>query len=252
MARKIVITSGKGGVGKTTVCFLLGKMLANRGNRVVLFDVDIGLNNLDVVSGVEKKVVFDIVDVALNKCRVNQALVDVCGCDNMFILPSAHSENMGKVDLNGIQHVVDSLDKNFDYILIDCPAGIDYAFLRAVFCANEAIIVSNPQISALLDASKVSQVLATLNLVGVSLLLNRVDYNLVKSKKQLNPLDIAQTLNLPLIGVLEENSDILVASSLVGDLSSVPLGKMSGLNDILCNIINGTFINEKKTNFMFN
>lgn len=245
MARKIVLTSGKGGVGKTTLCFLLGKALAQKGNKVVLFDVDIGLNNLDVVSGVEKRVVFDIVDVAQLKCRARQAVLQVDGCSNLFVLPSAHPSNVGKVDLNGIQRVIESLDRHFDYILIDCPAGIDYGFLRAVFCANEAIIVSTPHISALRDASKVGQVLASLNLSNVSLVLNRVNLGLVQSKKQLNPFEIAKVLNFPLCGIVEESTDISFASSVVGDLGNVEIAGQKGLLSFADNVLNNLCLKQK-------
>lgn len=246
MARKIVLTSGKGGVGKTTLCFLLGRILAKKGNKVVLFDVDIGLNNLDVVSGVEKKVVFDIVDVALNKCRASQAVLDVDGCFNLFILPSAHPNNVGKVDLCGIQRVIEKLDKHFDYILIDCPAGIDYGFLRAVFCANEAIIVSTPHISALRDASKVGQILAGLRVENVSLVLNRVDFDLVRIKKQLDPFDVASTLNLPLSGIVAESGEILTASSIVGDLCHIKAEQQNGMQTFANNILNSLHLNSKQ------
>lgn len=251
MARKIVITSGKGGVGKTTISFLLGRELSKMGNRVVILDVDIGLNNLDVVSGVEKKVVFDIVDVAKQKCRKEQALTEVDGCFNLYIMPSAHPNNVGKVDVAEFKSVVESLERGFDFLIIDCPAGIDYGFLRAVCLASEAIIVSTPHISALRDAAKVSEILSSFNLSSVSLIINRNIEDFVRSKKQLNPFEIAKTLELNLLGVVDENKDILVVSSLNGDLNGVEESGLLDIKNIAKNVFNGQFLQKNVKSFSF-
>ena len=155
MARKIVVTSGKGGVGKTTVASSLAVALAKKGERVVLCDADLGLNNVDVVTGVENLVTYDLVDVIEGRCRAKQALVLHPDIPNLHILTSSHSMPERYVSPQPFKLVLDALSPQFDYILIDCPAGIDEGFHRAVAAANEAIVVTTPHISALRDADKV-------------------------------------------------------------------------------------------------
>ena len=174
MARKIVITSGKGGVGKTTVCANLGVQLANLGFRVALFDADIGLNNLDVVMGIENRVVYDIADVIKGKCRIKQALVQDERYPTLYVMPSAQMENKQILSGEQIKLVVDLVSPNFDYILIDCPAGVDIGFHRAVFSANEALVVVTPHISSVRDADKVLSILSNYKLHSKSLIINRV------------------------------------------------------------------------------
>ena len=146
MARKIVITSGKGGVGKTTVCANLGVALALKQQRVCLIDADIGLNNLDVVMNVENKVIYDVLDVIRGKCRPKQALVKDLNLDNLYVLPSVKGGH-NDITSEEFMKVVLGLDKLFDYILIDCPAGVDLGFHRAVLSADEAIVVTTPNLS---------------------------------------------------------------------------------------------------------
>lgn len=240
MARKIVITSGKGGVGKTTVCANLGLMLAKRGLRVVLLDVDLGLNNLDVVAGIEGKVVYDVVDILEGKCRPRQALVQDAKCPSLYILPSAHSYNVGKVNGDSLRKVVEQLSPGFDYILIDCPAGIEAGFHRAVFCANEAVIVTTPHMSAIRDANKVASILNTHYLSNISLVVNRVRGDMVLSKDMLNPQDIATTLNLGLSGTIPESDEISSSASVYGDGRAFDTESEKAFRLLAENIHNGT------------
>ena len=143
MARKIVITSGKGGAGKTTVCCNLGIALARRSLRVLLVDLDMGLNNLDVTMQMETKVVYDLVDVVENRCRPQQALIQDDTEPTLYVMPSCHNPKR-QVGVDAIKKVLGRLNDTFDYILIDCPAGIDVGFRRAVGCADEAIVVVTP------------------------------------------------------------------------------------------------------------
>ena len=159
MARRIVLTSGKGGVGKTTVCANLGISLSRLGFRVVLVDVDIGLNNLDIILGVDKQIVFDLVDVIGGKCRAKQALVQDPKFPNLYILPSSRNISNMSILSENIKNVINLLDSSFDYILIDCPAGVDEGFHRAVFSANEAIVIVTPHLSSIRDANKVISLL---------------------------------------------------------------------------------------------
>lgn len=221
MARKIVLTSGKGGVGKTTITANLGANLAKLGFRVVLLDVDIGLNNLDVVMGVENQVVFDITDVIMGKCRARQALVQDKAIPSLYILPSSHSYNRTKILGEHIKNVVDLLDSSFDYILIDCPAGVEAGFHRAVFSANEAIIVVTPHLSSIRDADKVLGLLREYNLQDVGLVINRMRGDLLLNGELMNIESIVRALNIPLLGVIPEDDAIGSSCSVGGHLSSV-------------------------------
>jgi septum site-determining protein MinD len=208
MARKIVITSGKGGVGKTTICANLGVALAKLNRRVVLVDVDIGLNNLDVVTGVENKIVFDIVDVIEGKCRTRQALVQDLEQPNLYIMPSAHSYNKAQVTAENVKRVVDNLNDFFDFVLIDCPAGIDEPFKRAVSGADEALVVVTPHLSSMRDADKVLLMLKNFDIQDCSLVVNRVRGDMIVSKEMMESTKIAEILDTRLVGIIPEDDNI--------------------------------------------
>jgi len=208
MARKIVITSGKGGVGKTTICANLGVALARMNKRVVLVDVDLGLNNLDVVTGVENKIVYDIVDVIENRCRVRQALVQDINYPNLYIMPSAHSYNKSLVTAQNVKKVIDQLNDFYDFVLIDCPAGIDEPFKRAVYGADEALVVVTPHLSSLRDADKVLMVLNNYNINSVSLIVNRVRGDMVLDKEMIDANKISEILGVELCGIVPEDDNI--------------------------------------------
>ena len=218
MAKTIVITSGKGGVGKTTVTANLGYRLAEKGYRVVIVDTDFGLNNLDVISGVEDKIVFDLIDVIENKCRVKQALIESEVHKNLYVLPSAHS--LTKTEINGqnIKLALEGLSNSFDYVLLDCPAGIDVGFHRAVACSNEAIIVTTPNLSSIRDADKVLSILKSYKLNDISVVVNRVRGDLVISGKMYSVEDIENTLGISAVGIIPENDEVMrgIADSPVG------------------------------------
>ncbi len=208
MARKIVLTSGKGGVGKTTICANLGVALAKLGKRVCLVDVDIGLNNLDVVTGVENKIVFDIVDVIQNRCRIKQALVQDLNQPNLFIMPSAHSYNKSQVTAENVRKVIEGLNDYFDFVLIDCPAGIDEPFKRAVCGADEAIVVVTPHLSSLRDADKVLLMLGNFNIKDYSIVINRVRGDMILDKEMLDCKKISEILDARLSGIIPEDDAI--------------------------------------------
>lgn len=208
MARKIVITSGKGGVGKTTVAACLGAYLARKGEKVVLCDADFGLNNADVATGVEDLVCYDLVDVIEGRCRVKQALVKHPDFPNLHILTSSHSAPERYVSPQALKLVLDGLSEQFDYILIDCPAGIDEGFHRAVASANEAIVVTTPQVSALRDADKVITLLKSYRLDGVFAVVNKIRGDLLLTGECLSPKEIAELLKVPLLGILPEEYSI--------------------------------------------
>lgn len=205
MARKIVVTSGKGGVGKTTVCANLGIALAKKSLRVLLMDLDIGLNNLDVVMQVEDKVVFDFVDVVENRCRPSQALIQDSREPTLYVLPSCHLAKR-QISVDQVKKVVGRLDDNFDYILIDCPAGIESGFRRAIASADEAIVVVTPHLSSVRDADKTIAELAS-NLV-VNVVVNRVRGDLVASGEMLSAFEIFSLLGNNALGIIPENDDV--------------------------------------------
>ncbi len=208
MARKIVVTSGKGGVGKTTVAVNLAARLAQKGQRVILCDADFGLNNVDVCAGVEHLVSYDIVDVIEGRCRAKQALVKHPIYPNLFILTSSHSAPERYVSPQAVKVVLENLAPQFDFIFIDCPAGLDEGFHRAVGTADEAIVVTTPHISALRDADKTITVLKSYQLNALSVVVNKVRGDLLTSGECLSPKEIEELLKTPISGLLPEEYGI--------------------------------------------
>lgn len=214
MARSIVITSGKGGVGKTTLTANLGRGLASMGQRVVLLDADLGLNNLDVLMDVESKVVYDIIDVIENRCRPKQALIEDTMCRGLFIMPSAHSYDKSIINGQNIRAVVNTLNQTFDYVLIDCPAGIEAGFHRAVQASDEAIVVTTPHISAIRDADKVINLLKSYFIKNIKVAINRARGDLILNSEMVSPEDVGKLLKTPILGVIPEDDAVNLLSNL--------------------------------------
>lgn len=210
MARKIVVTSGKGGVGKTTVAVYLSVALARKGKRVILCDADFGLNNVDVATGVESLVAYDVVDIIEGRCRAKQALVRHPSYPNLYILTSSHSAPERYVSPQSFKLVLETLAPTFDFIFIDCPAGIDDGFHRAVASSEEAIVVTTPQISAIRDADKVITLLKSYEFSNVSLAVNKARGDLLVRGESLAPKEISQLLKIPLLGTIPEE-DLIYA-----------------------------------------
>ena len=210
MSRKIVITSGKGGVGKTTVTANLGYRLASMGKRVCLVDADFGLNNLDVATGVEQSVVYDVIDCIEGRCRAKQALIESPSRKNLFVLPSAHSFARSEVNANSFNELIEGLSNSFDYVLIDCPAGVGGGFHKAITSSDEAIIVTALQLSALRDADKVIGIVKSYNLKKVSLVVNMVRGDLVADKTIISPEKAEDILKTELIGVIPSDDGLLL------------------------------------------
>ena len=208
LARKIVFTSGKGGVGKTTVAARLGMCLAEAGERVVLADTDFGLNNIDVVCGVEGLIHYDIVDAIEGRCRAKQALVRHPDFPNLFILASNHSDPNKYISPQAVRLILDNLSHAFDYILIDCPAGIEAGFHRAVASAEEAIVVTTPHVSALRDADKPISALKSYRLKSVDLVVNMARGDMIADGDVLSPREISDILKTPLLGVIPEDDGV--------------------------------------------
>lgn len=210
MARKIVFTSGKGGVGKTTVAANLGMCLSEMGERVVLADTDFGLNNIDVVCGVENLIHYDIVDAIEGKCRARQALVRHPQYLNLYILASNHTDPEKYISPQAVRLILDNISHSFDYILIDCPAGIEGGFHRAVASAEEAIVVTTPHVSSLRDADKVISVLRSYRLKRVDLAVNMVRGDMIVDGEILSPREISDILKTPLIGVIPQDDGVFL------------------------------------------
>lgn len=206
MMKSIVVTSGKGGVGKTTVTACLGRALARLGARVVLIDADFGLNNLDVVLDLESRVVYDIADVMENRCRVRQALLEA-NVRNLFLLPSAHGYLGERVTAQNLKAVLKSLSATFDYALVDCPAGIEAGFNRAVGACDGAIVVTTPHISALRDANKVVTLLTSYK-IAPTLVINRVRGDLLADGKIPSMSEIEQILKVKVDGMIPETDGV--------------------------------------------
>lgn len=223
MARKIVVTSGKGGVGKTTVTACLGGALADAGRKVVLIDADIGLNNLDVVLGIENKVVYDILDVIKCRCRIKQALVRDFDRPELFVLPSAKLSDSPPITAQAFRNIVSSLDKYFDYVIIDCPAGIDNGFHRAVSGAEQALVVTTPSVSAIRDADKVFNLLGGYSLSSADLVVNRIRHDMVRRGEMMSAGDISRLLRAPVAGIIPEDDNV----SLYSGIGRLPVNSAS-------------------------
>lgn len=202
MARKIVITSGKGGVGKTTMTALLGICLAKKGERVVLIDADFGLNDLDVCLGVEGEGEYGLSDVAAGKCRVKQALVRHSEYPSLYLLCCGRTEE--PITREHFRVAVAELEGEFDYILVDCPAGIGEEFSLAVSAADEAIVVVAPYLSSVRDADRVIQRLKGLGVATLSLIINLCLGDLMITGEQFSPKEISRLLKLPVLGVVPQ------------------------------------------------
>lgn len=233
MARKIVVTSGKGGVGKTTVAACLGMRLAAMGERVVLADIDFGLNNIDVVCGVEEGILYDVSDVIAGRCRPAQALVRCPDHPNLFVLASNHAPIDQYVSPQAVRLVLDGLAPRYDYVLIDSPAGIGSGFHRAAASAEEALVVTTPHVSALRDADKVISVLKSYKMKSVRLVVNMVRGDMLAEGEILSPTEIADALKVPLVGVIPQDDGIFL-----GEKSRV--GGYRALKIFAGNVRNGT------------
>jgi len=208
-ARRIVVTSGKGGVGKTTTTANLGAALALRGKRVVLVDADIGLRNLDLVLGLEKRIVFDLVEVVEGRCQLRQALIkDKRFGDSLAILPAAQTRDKTAVSEDQFAAVIDELAELCDYAIIDCPAGIEHGFRNAVAGAHEALVVTTPEVSAIRDADRVIGKLKERGL-PMRLLINRIRPEMVRLGDMLSVEDVCEILSAELLGIVPDDEDVI-------------------------------------------
>ncbi|MDB4867454.1 MAG: minD [Cohnella sp.] len=213
MGEAIVVTSGKGGVGKTTTTANLGTALALMGKKVCMVDTDIGLRNLDVVMGLENRIIYDLIDVAEGRCRVNQALVKDKRFDELYMLPAAQTKDKNDISPEQVRQIIESLKPDFDYVIIDCPAGIEQGFRNAVAGADQAIIVTTPENAAVRDADRVIGLLEKSKMAAPKLVINRIRPNLLKSGDMLEIDDICQVLAIDLIGIVPDDELVIKAAN---------------------------------------
>ncbi|HWP97191.1 MAG TPA: septum site-determining protein MinD [Syntrophomonadaceae bacterium] len=212
-SRVLVITSGKGGVGKTTTTANLGTALAMMDYRVVLIDTDIGLRNLDVVMGLENRIVFDIVDVVHGNCKPKQALIKDKRHEGLHLLPAAQTKDKTAVTPHQMKNLTNELRKDYDFILVDCPAGIEQGFKNAIAGADDAIIVATPEVSSVRDADRIVGLLEAAGLTNARLIINRLRSKMVKRGDMMDIDDILDILSIDLLGVVPEDESIVVSTN---------------------------------------
>ena len=213
MGEVIVITSGKGGVGKTTTTANLGASLAVEGKKVALVDTDIGLRNLDVVMGLENRIVYDIVDVVEEKCKLRQALIKDKRFKDLYLLPAAQTRDKSAVNEEQMKELTSKLKEEFDYILIDCPAGIEQGFRNAIAGADRAIVVTTAEISAIRDADRIVGLLEASEIKNPELIINRIRPAMVKKGEMMDVEDIVDLLSIDLIGVVPDDEYIITQTN---------------------------------------
>ena len=213
MGEVIVVTSGKGGVGKTTTTANLGTGLAATNKKVCLVDADIGLRNLDVVLGLENRIVYDIVDVTTGVCRLRQALIKDKRFEGLHLLPAAQTKDKTAVNPEQMQELCEELRKEFDYVIIDCPAGIEQGFKNAIAGADRAIVVTTPEVSAVRDADRIIGLLEAADLRDPKLIINRYRPKMVNRGDMMSIDDMNEILAIDLLGVVPEDEQVVVTTN---------------------------------------
>ena len=221
MAKIIVVTSGKGGVGKTTTTAAIGAGLALRGKKTVVIDFDVGLRNLDMIMGCERRVVFDFINVIQGDAKLNQALIKDRRMENLAILPTSQTRDKDALSREGVERVINELKNDFDYIICDSPAGIERGAHLAMYFADEAVVVTNPEVSSVRDSDRVIGLLSSKTRraekneapVKAHLLLTRYDPDRVARGDMMKMEDVLEILSIPLLGIIPESPTVLKASN---------------------------------------
>ena len=226
MSEVIVITSGKGGVGKTTTSANVGTGLAVLGKKTVLIDTDIGLRNLDVVMGLENRIVYNLVDVVEGNCRMKQALIRDKRYPNLYLLPSAQTRDKTAVSPEQMKKLVDDLRDEFDYILLDCPAGIERGFQNAIAGAERELVVTTPEVSAIRDADRIIGLLEAADMGMIDLIVNRIRMDMVRRGDMMSMDDVMDILAVNVIGVVPDDESIVISTNQGEPL--VGMGSMAG------------------------
>ena len=225
----IVVTSGKGGVGKTTTTANIGAALANTGKTVCVMDMDIGLRNLDILMGLENRVVYNLVDVVEGTCKIKQALVKDKKLPNLNLLPAAQTRDKTAVNADQIKTLVDELKTMFDFVLVDCPAGIESGFQNSIAGADRALIVVTPEMSSVRDADRIVGLLEARRdqFEDINLIVNRVRPGLIEANQMMSIDDICEILSVDLIGVIPDDEDIVISTN-KGEPLSLTTNKSAG------------------------
>ena len=224
MSEVIVVTSGKGGVGKTTTVANIGTGLAQLDKKVVLVDTEIGLRNLDVVRGLENRIVYNLVDVIEGNCRMKQALIKDKRYSSLFLLPCAQTRDKSSLSPEQMKKLCDELAQEFDFIILDCPAGIEQGFRNAIAGASKALVVTTPEVSAIRDADRIIGLLEAEELKDIHLIINRLRVDMVKRGDMMSVDDVVDILAVPLIGTIPDDETVVVATN-----QGEPLAGKSGL-----------------------
>ena len=235
MGKIITITSGKGGVGKSTTTTNLATALSERGKKVIALDFDIGLRNLDMLLGLENRIVYDIIDVMEGNCNIHQAIIKDKKTQNLYFIPASQTKDKNVLEKDKIKDILAQLKEDFDYVLIDSPAGIESGFEHSVFMSDKAIVVTTPEISAVRDADRVIGLMGdNFDIKEKCLIINRYKPKLVESGNMLNIDDVLDILGLPLVGILPDDEDI-VSSTNLGE--PIIHNKKSIFNKLYFNIV---------------
>ncbi|MEX2103986.1 MAG: septum site-determining protein MinD, partial [Bacilli bacterium] len=213
MGEAIVVTSGKGGVGKTTTSANIGTTLALSGKKVCLIDTDIGLRNLDVVMGLENRIIYDLVDVVDGRCRLQQALIKDKRFDVLYLLPASQTKDKSAVQPEQMKRIVAELKETFDYIIIDCPAGIEQGFKNAIAGADYAIVVTTPENAAVRDADRVIGLLEKEMASHPRLIVNRIRPHLVRKGEMIDVEEIVDILAIDLLGIVPDDDKVIKAAN---------------------------------------
>jgi septum site-determining protein MinD len=214
MGEAIVITSGKGGVGKTTTSANIGTALALLGKKVCMVDTDIGLRNLDVVMGLENRIVYDLVDVVEGRCRLPQSLIKDKRFDELYLLPAAQTKDKDSVSPDKVKAVILDLKNDFDFVIIDCPAGIEQGFKNAIAGADKAIVVTTPENAAVRDADRIIGLLEANKIRNSKLIINRIRANMVKKGEMLDIDEICSVLSIDLLGIVPDDEHVIKAANM--------------------------------------
>ena len=217
----IVVTSGKGGVGKTTTVASIGAALALKGQRTLVIDADIGLRNLDVILGLENRIVFNLVDVIKNVCKSNQAIIKSKKSNNLFLLPASQTDDKDVINEEDVKNALEQFRREFHFILVDSPAGIEQGFRNACAGADDALIVTTPEVSAIRDADRVIGLLGARGIES-RLIINRIDVDMVRKGDMLSVKDVQEILGIELIGAIERDESIIVAANYGDPIVTIP------------------------------
>ena len=213
MGKVIVVTSGKGGVGKTTSTANIGAALTKLGNKVIVIDGDIGMRNLDVVMGLENRIVFDLVDLIEKKCKPRQAMIKDKRFDGLYLIPAAQTRDKDAINPEQMKELCDELKEEFDYVIVDCPAGIENGFKNAIAGADSAIVVTTPEVSAVRDADRIIGLLEAHSVDDINLVVNRIKMNMVRNGDMLDINDILDILGIKLIGVVPDDENVVISTN---------------------------------------